>query len=116
VTSLLPWGSLLRAFALPHVEALRGVRRLCRPGAALDIVIALHEERDATEQARLGLPELSECHLTCDLPAPYRDAGFRIGSIERVTRAELRALPSTWAKRLAFGRERAVWRVHARAL
>jgi hypothetical protein len=33
-----------------------------------------------------------------------------------MTRDELRALPSTWAKRLAFGRERDVWRITGRAL
>jgi 16S rRNA (adenine(1408)-N(1))-methyltransferase len=116
VTALLPWGSLLRAFALPDVEALRTVRRLCRPGAALEVILALDDERDATELARLGLAEFSERHLTCELTVAYRDAGFRIDAIERMTREELRALPSTWAKRLAFGRERPVWRVRARAL
>ncbi|MEX1254931.1 MAG: class I SAM-dependent methyltransferase [Dehalococcoidia bacterium] len=112
LTVLFPWGTLLRAFALPDVDALRNVRRLCRDGASLEVVLS-YAERDRGELARLGLPGLSQAHLEGALTRGYRDAGFRVASVETLTRDELRALPSTWAKRLAFGRPREAWRVRA---
>jgi hypothetical protein len=45
----------------------------------------------------------------------YRDAGFRVTSIERLAKHDLRSLPSTWAKRLAFGQKRTFWRLRAAA-
>jgi 16S rRNA (adenine(1408)-N(1))-methyltransferase len=62
------------------------------------------------------LPELSERYLSLELPAGYRAAGFRIERVAALAREGLRELPSTWAKRLAFGRPREVWRITARAM
>ncbi len=73
-------------------------------------------ERERAEVERLGLPDLTESYLTGDLARGYRAARFRVGAVERMTRDALRALPSTWAKRLALGRPREVWRMMARAV
>jgi 16S rRNA (adenine(1408)-N(1))-methyltransferase len=110
LTVLFPWGTLLRAVALPDVDALRGMRRLCREGASLEVVLS-HADRDASELARLGLPALSRTHLEGALTRGYRDAGFRVTCIETLSPDDTRALPSTWARRLTFGRPRQVWRV-----
>jgi len=115
VTILFPWGSLLRAVVLPDIELLSNVRRLCRPGATLEAVLGYDCERERAEIGRLALPELTERYLSHELPSRYRDAGFRIERVHSMRRDALRALPSTWAKRLAFGRPRAVWRIVARA-
>ena len=115
LTILFPWGGLLRAVVVPDVELLSNVRRLCRPGATLEIVLGYDCERERSEVERLALPELTERYLTTELPRGYRDAGFRIERVAAMTREALRALPSTWAKRLAFGRARDVWRITARA-
>jgi 16S rRNA (adenine(1408)-N(1))-methyltransferase len=112
LTVLFPWGSLLRAVALPDVESLRSLRRLCREGASLEVVLS-YAERDGSELTRLGVAALSKAHLEGALTRGYRAAGFRVTCIESLSRDELRALPSTWAKRLAFGRPREVWRLRA---
>lgn len=115
VTVLFPWGSLLRAVVLPDVGLLANVRGLCRPGAVLEVVLGYDCERERAEVDRLALPELTERHFARELPSRYRDAGFRVHHVDALTRDYLRALPSTWAKRLAFGRPRQVWRITARA-
>ncbi len=71
--------------------------------------------RERAEVERLGLPELTKAYLTGDLARGYRAAGFRVDAVERMTTDALRALPSTWAKRLAFGRPRDVWKISATA-
>ncbi len=96
VTVLLPWGGLLRAVALPDPSALSRLRALCKPNAELRVVFG-HGAVDA-----LGLPLLDDPALA----AQYRDAGFAV-KVRPVPLDEIRALPTTWAKKLAFsGRER----------
>ena len=128
VSIILPWGSLLRAVALPDVELLRNVRVMCRDGASLEVVVGYDCERERGEIERLAaqagkpglqkprLHELSPSYIECELARGYREAGFRIEQTERLSREDLRAVPSTWAKKLAFGREREVWRVGASAV
>jgi 16S rRNA (adenine(1408)-N(1))-methyltransferase len=115
VSTVLPWGSLLRAVALPDVGLLRNARTLCRDGATLEVVVGYDCERDGGEVERLALPELSKNRIECELARGYREAGFRIERAARLSREELRALPSTWAKKLVFGRERDVWGIEGRA-
>jgi 16S rRNA (adenine(1408)-N(1))-methyltransferase len=105
---VLPWGSLLRAVALPDTATLCGLRRLCHDGATFEFVFSHDPERDPAEARRLGLPPGSPVGR---LPGPYQAAGFEIACSERVSMTELRALPSTWAKRLGYGKQRDVWRV-----
>ena len=54
-----PWGSLLRAVATGEIAVLRNLRRICAPGALLEVVIGLDPERDQSEIERLGLTPLS---------------------------------------------------------
>lgn len=106
-----PWGSLLRAVALPEADALACIARLCRPRATLEIVLSFDPERDL-RAAELGLTPLSENQQA--IRCGYAEAGFNVPRIERLEASPVRGLPSTWAKRLAFGRERQFWRITAR--
>ena len=115
VTVLFPWGSLLRAIVLPEPDILAGIRRLCRPGATLEIVLGYDPQRERTEIDRLALPDPTGEYLRAELPPRYRDVGLRIERVEALTREALRVLPSAWAKRLGYGRRRDVWRIIARA-
>src|SRR5262249_2635032 len=54
-----PWGSLLRAVATGDQVVLQNLRRICAPGAWLEVIIALDPERDAAEIARLSLEPLT---------------------------------------------------------
>jgi 16S rRNA (adenine(1408)-N(1))-methyltransferase len=110
---VLPWGSLLAAVARPSVPLLRGIAALCRPGAALTVVLGVDPSRDAAEAARLGLPAFDRAHLDGPLTTAYADAGFEITSIRALTPHELAAWPSTWAKTLAHGRPRRVFQISA---
>ena len=114
VTVVLPWGSLLAAFALPLAPALAGIRTLCRPEASLSVVLSV-AERDAHEARRLLMPPLDGGHLE-DLALGYAAAGFAITSVRRLDPDQLAAWPSTWARRLAHGRPRPVFQIDTRAV
>jgi 16S rRNA (adenine(1408)-N(1))-methyltransferase len=115
LTVILPWGSLLRGVALPDLAILQHLRRLCCPNAEVEIVFSYDEKRDAGERGPLGRILLSEHHVHGLLPS-YGDAGLCITSAERITLDQLAEYETTWAKRLAFGRVREIWRLRGRAI
>lgn len=114
VTAILPWGSLLGAVARPSVEVLRGIGKLCRPGATLTIVLGSDPVRDQAELRRLGLPNLEAAHVASQIEADYAVAGFALGSVRPMKTAELARWPSTWARRLAHGSDRSFLQIEAR--
>ena len=115
VTAILPWGSLLAAFARPVVPLLQDVRRLCAPGAALTVVLGVDPQRDRAEVLRLGLPVLDVAHFAGALASGYAEAGFVVTSVRALAPEELARWASSWAKRLAFGHPRPVFQIEARA-
>jgi 16S rRNA (adenine(1408)-N(1))-methyltransferase len=113
ITVILPWGSLLRAVAVPEIDALRQIAHLCLPHATVEIVFSYDEQRDARQGAPLGTTALEEKHVHATLPRLYEQAGLRMTSANRISQKELAQYQTTWAKRLAFGRPREVWRLLA---
>jgi 16S rRNA (adenine(1408)-N(1))-methyltransferase len=113
VTVVLPWGSLLAAVARPVPGVLAGLCGLCRPGATLTVVFGVDAARDGGEAARLDLPPIDQAYLQGPLAAAYAAAGFTVRSVRPLSPDGLARWPSTWAQRLAHGRERSVFEVEA---
>ena len=91
-----PWGSLLRGLLAGDDGLLTGLRSLARAGAALDV--------------RLNAGALGEAGWTLEtgadrVAAALVRAGFAIVAARELPVAALREVPTTWAKRLAFGRD-----------
>jgi len=76
-----PWGSLLRAVALPDPALLDRLAALAAPGATLDIVVNMQPLRDAPYAERVGLGSAALAHDHACLAAAYAGAGFAIRSI-----------------------------------
>ncbi len=110
ITINYPWGSLLRAVALPDGEVLARVEKLAKPGARATMVINVQPLRDVTQAERLGLADAALLHDERALRDAYSRAGL---DILRVSRVE-DALPGTsWGKHLAISK-REIWRLEAR--
>lgn len=95
-----PWGSLLKGLVRGEEDLLGGLAALARPGAALEILInggALAETGCAMEDG------------TGRLTRALAAGGFGVQSSRSLGADELRAQPSTWAKRVAFGRDPRAW-------
>ena len=107
LTVLLPWGSLLRAAVGRDEPALRALRALCKPGAEVRVLFGYGRGTEEAAIRELGLPALEVPETIVELERAYRTAGFGVAA-RRVDSDEVRALPTTWAKRLAYsGHERA---------
>jgi 16S rRNA (adenine(1408)-N(1))-methyltransferase len=91
-----PWGSLLRAFTTGDVDVLRNVRRICAPGALLEVV--------------LNDP-------IADQPIEnYRLAGFEVVEHGSVPASQWSKFETTWARRLKQNEHRTVVYLIARAV
>ena len=111
-----PWGSLLRAVATGNIAVLENLRRICAPGALLEIVIGLDPERDQTEIERLGLTPVSVEFIDQQLAPNYRLAGFE--TLERgiIPASEWPEFNTSWAKRLQGNDQRHITYLIARAI
>ena len=111
-----PWGSLLRAVATGESALLENLRRICAPGALLEVVIGLDPERDQTEIDRLGLTPLSVEFIDQQLVHKYQAAGLEI--IERgiIPASEWPEFNTSWAKRLQGNEQRHITYLIARAI
>ena len=110
-----PWGSLLRAVATGDLPVLEKLRLICAPGALLEIVIGIDDERDRTEIARLGLTPLSRDFVSNVLTARYGAAGFEIVEQGTLTASEWSSFETSWAKRLQGNERRSVTYLIGRA-
>ena len=111
ITINYPWGSLLRAVALPDVERLAGVAKLAKPGARVTAVVNMQPLRDAAQAARLGLAEAALLRSEAELREAYARAGLDVLHVREVTDEPLPA--TSWGKHLAISK-REVWRIEAR--
>ncbi len=96
ITVNFPWGSLLRALLDGDRALLEGIERVSRPAARLCV--------------RLNASALAEAGVRLEQGgALVRNAlvagGLQAGRLRMLGAAELRHIPSSWARRMAFGRD-----------
>lgn len=107
ITINFPWGSLLHGLLTNDPALMTGLRMISRPGATVEIRLNGGALAEAGSSLVAGGAAV---HQT------LQHAGFGVRSVDAMTAPALRACPTTWAKRLAFGRDprglylRAVWR------
>jgi 16S rRNA (adenine(1408)-N(1))-methyltransferase len=110
-----PWGSLLRAVATGDVVVLQNLRRICSPGALLEVVLGLDPTRDQSEIERLGLTTLTLEYIDQTLVPQYAAAGFEITERGIIPAADWPEFNTSWAKRLQQNDQRVITYVIARA-
>jgi hypothetical protein len=96
-----PWGSLLEGLLRADASLMQGLSAVACPGAQLDILL------NAGALAEAGLDLDRGVHA---VQGALAAAGLPVSRIQVMEAAYLRGYPSTWARRLAFGRDpRALW-------
>lgn len=116
VTVQFPWGSLLRGVAVGEPAVMANLRRICAPGAVLDVTIGLDPARDRVEMERLGVEPLMPEFVEGVLARRYRAAGFVLSGYGVLGPGEWQRIQTSWARRLrAGGAGRTVTRLRATA-
>jgi len=106
VTIILPWGSLLQGIVNSDPVYLRNIRSVTKEGAVLRIYLNYDVKYEPVEMERKGLPELTEEHVRTNMVPEYQNAGIRITGYRFMENEEARNIPSTWTRKLGFGRAR----------
>lgn len=96
ITINFPWGSLLSGLLTADPALLASLRMIARPGALLELRLN-HSALADTGVATADAGALSQRSL--------RTAGFVVGRPVALDAAALRSCPTTWSKRLAYGRD-----------
>jgi hypothetical protein len=96
ITINFPWGSLLEGLLVDDSALMAGLIRVSRPNASLEVRLnggALAEVSWSLEDGADRIREVLAVN------------GFAMRSPVTLAARELKSLPTTWAKRLAFGRD-----------
>lgn len=96
VTINFPWGSLLTGLLTPESAVMAHLGAITRPGARLEVRLNAGALAEAGRSLDEGLAQVR---------AVLSGHGFTAGVHTRLAAGELKACPTTWAKRLAFGRD-----------
>jgi 16S rRNA (adenine(1408)-N(1))-methyltransferase len=97
----LPWGSLLRAAVRAEPWLFAGLARLLVPGGEAVLILSVGERDHA-----MGLQPLDEARIT-HIDRAAHAAALELVEHRAVTRADVDAAGSTWARRLAIPERRA---------
>lgn len=108
---ILPWGSLLAAVAVPERgEGLALLGSLLKKEGRFEILFGYSEKADSGMVKELALPPLVPARLR-ELERTFEQAGLRAKATP-VSLEHLKAVPSDWAKKLAWsGKERPFIRI-----
>lgn len=104
VTINFPWGSLLRGLLDGDPGLVAGLGAVGRERTDLRILLNAGAFAQTGWSPAAGIDRVTT--VLCR-------AGFAVGSVSTVGPADLRRLPTTWAKRLAFGRDPRAFRIEA---
>jgi 16S rRNA (adenine(1408)-N(1))-methyltransferase len=100
-----PWGSLLRSVVVGDQAALSNIARVGKPGAALEILVNYNVFSEPIPLEIVELPEMNSAYIEQVLVPLYAQAGIAILESRHLGKDDMKAIPTTWSKRLAFGRK-----------
>jgi len=115
VAVILPWGRLMVGLTLALPDILEGLRALAAPGARFDLVLGADVWQDPVPADLRDLPEVTVDYVESVLVPAYERHGLRIVESRMLAREEIAGLATTWARRLAHGRDEPRF-VYVRAL
>lgn len=96
VTINFPWGSLRDGLLTGDSNLINGICRVARTGAALEVRLNESALAEAGWSLEEGGKQVQDCLLA---------AGVAMRAVQWMDAAALRACPSTWARKMAFGRK-----------
>ena len=104
VSVILPWGRLMVGLIRPDDDVLAGLAALAKPGAAMRFVLNAEVWGDPVPVEARDLPEPTPERVLGELAPRYAAHGIEVGEARLMTLEEIRALPTTWARKLASSR------------
>jgi 16S rRNA (adenine(1408)-N(1))-methyltransferase len=91
-----PWGSLIDGLLNGDVGLMAGLQAVAQPNAALEVRLNGGAMTEAGWDLAVGVEQVQSV---------LASNGFAIRAPKPMLAAELKLMPTTWAKRIAFGRD-----------
>ncbi len=113
VSIILPWGSLLGQIVNPSDGAVRKITALLKASGELEIILGYSPDLEPSEADRLELPELSQEYIEDVVARAFiaPPGTMKLEKSELFPKEKLMDIGSSWAKKLAFGRARQIYRI-----
>ena len=113
VSVILPWGTLLGQIVNPSPEGVTKLTGLLKTGGELEIVLGYSPNLEPSESDRLDLPNLSQEYVGNVIVKAFEimSGGMKLNMLEFFPKEKLTDIGSNWAKKLAFGRPRQIYRL-----
>lgn len=102
-----PWGSLLESLLTGNSAFFNGLAGICKPTTGLQVCLNGGALLEAGWELENGAQQVYQM---------LSATGFRIGQPSQMSINDLRTCPTTWAKRLAFGRDPRAYMLSAKGL
>lgn len=107
-----PWGSLLSGIVNVDEEVWHSIKRICQPGAVVDLVLGYDEYMEQKEIEKNKLPpKFNLMYVEKTMKPKLHEMGFGHMQVNSLDEDHLRNFPSSWAKKLSFGRDRKFFHV-----
>lgn len=113
---VLPWGELLRGLVECRPSTLNAVRALASPGASIEVVLNAELWNQSVPVSFDDLPELDAGFATEVLVPAYSAHGIDVTGAGMMSPDDVKALDSSWSRRLAHGRHPAFLYLRGRAV
>ena len=97
-----PWNSLLKGVVTVDDKVWDNVKRISQKNAIVDILVGYNE----LEEGDLSLPKFNIDYIKNQMADKLSGKGFRLLEARQVSSEELRDYPSSWGKKLIFGKYR----------
>lgn len=104
-----PWSGLLKGIVLVEDDAWSNIKRICKTGAYIDILFGYQHNGEIDEAEQFGIPVLDLTYIKDTMAPKLAEKGFRVIEMRTVDPEEIRNHPSSWAKKLGYGRDRAYY-------
>jgi 16S rRNA (adenine(1408)-N(1))-methyltransferase len=109
-----PWGSLLQGIVLGDQKMLASITEVSRPVGTLVMLVNTSVFRDPVPLEVQHLPELTLDYVDGVMAPAYAEVGLRIVERGVLSEGEMKQVQTTWAKRLAYGRDPGTFYIRAR--
>lgn len=107
-----PWGTLLECVIKPVEEMLACIAKLAKDNTRFEFITTYSGSYEEGEMTRRELPPISlEYFSEARYVTAMKGQGFHITQVDEYDNEYVKQFNSLWAKRLAFGRKRAFYRI-----
>jgi len=107
----LPWGTLLEFVVKTTKEGIIILSNLLKDRGKIEIVFGYAQEFEPSETERLQLPLIGSGLIEESIIPVFESCGFKSDGYIKLKKEELKAIETTWAKKLKFGKDRKIYKL-----